>query len=214
MLSPCPIPLQGCISPVIGSGWQRFWAVTFSFLFSADITGYRITTTPTNGQQGYSLEEVVHADQSSCTFENLSPGLEYNVSVYTVKDDKESVPISDTIIPGNGKISCYLRVAVPIRVGINLLIPRWLSVSNYVWDLILTSQPHSLEPWRQSHYLDKCLLLTLLDSLCFTGMLFVAMGMQCSGSHGINSVLSAHVEILLKQCHMSVLSTNRRKVIW
>ncbi|XP_021119122.1 fibronectin isoform X6 [Heterocephalus glaber] len=64
-----------------------------------DITGYRITTTPTNGQQGYSLEEVVHADQSSCIFENLSPGLEYNVSVYTVKDDKESVPISDTIIP-------------------------------------------------------------------------------------------------------------------
>ncbi|XP_059961717.1 fibronectin isoform X3 [Mesoplodon densirostris] len=64
-----------------------------------DITGYRITTTPTNGQQGYSLEEVVHADQSSCTFENLSPGLEYNVSVYTVKDDKESVPISDTIMP-------------------------------------------------------------------------------------------------------------------
>ncbi|XP_035941200.1 fibronectin isoform X12 [Halichoerus grypus] len=64
-----------------------------------DITGYRITTTPLTGQQGYSLEEVVHADQSSCTFENLSPGLEYNVSVYTVKDDKESVPISDTIIP-------------------------------------------------------------------------------------------------------------------
>ncbi|XP_010614318.1 fibronectin isoform X5 [Fukomys damarensis] len=64
-----------------------------------DITGYRITTTPTNGQQGYSLEEVVHADQSSCIFESLSPGLEYNVSVYTVKDDKESVPISDTIIP-------------------------------------------------------------------------------------------------------------------
>ncbi|XP_047398950.1 fibronectin isoform X9 [Sciurus carolinensis] len=64
-----------------------------------DITGYKITTTPTNGQLGYSLEEMVPAHQSSCTFENLSPGLEYNVSVYTVKDEKESVPISDTIIP-------------------------------------------------------------------------------------------------------------------
>ncbi|XP_060008151.1 fibronectin isoform X5 [Lagenorhynchus albirostris] len=88
-----------CSLSLIGSGSQMFWAVTSSFLFSPDITGYRITTTPTNGQQGYSLEEVVHADQSSCTFENLSPGLEYNVSVYTVKDDKESVPISDTIMP-------------------------------------------------------------------------------------------------------------------
>ncbi|XP_017531651.3 fibronectin isoform X10 [Manis javanica] len=76
---------------VLTVSWQRST--------TPDITGYRITTTPTNDQQGYSLEEVVHADQSSCTFENLSPGLEYNVSVYTVKDDKESVPISDTIIP-------------------------------------------------------------------------------------------------------------------
>lgn len=94
-------------STLIQPGSQMLCAVTASFLSSLDITGYRITTTPTNGQQGYSLEEVVHADQSSCTFENLSPGLEYNVSVYTVKDDKESAPISDTIIPGNGTISSY-----------------------------------------------------------------------------------------------------------
>uniref|UniRef100_P02751-12 Isoform 12 of Fibronectin n=1 Tax=Homo sapiens TaxID=9606 RepID=P02751-12 len=66
-----------------------------------DITGYRITTTPTNGQQGNSLEEVVHADQSSCTFDNLSPGLEYNVSVYTVKDDKENSPVQEFTVPGS-----------------------------------------------------------------------------------------------------------------
>ncbi|XP_075386168.1 fibronectin isoform X1 [Tenrec ecaudatus] len=63
------------------------------------ISGYRITATPTNGQQGYSLEEIVHEDQSSWTFDNLNPGLEYNISVYTVKDNKESAPISDTVTP-------------------------------------------------------------------------------------------------------------------
>lgn len=111
MPGPEPISLCGSIIPhsLMCSGSRILHAVTPSFPFSPDISGYRITTTPTNGQQGYSLEEVVHADQSSCTFENLSPGLEYNVSVYTVKDDKESAPISDTIIPGNGKISCYLQ---------------------------------------------------------------------------------------------------------
>ncbi|XP_061463690.1 fibronectin isoform X3 [Rhineura floridana] len=64
---------------------------------SPDITGYRITTVPTNGQQGYTLEEQVEAEHTTCIFENLSPGVEYNVSVYTVKDDQESFPISETI---------------------------------------------------------------------------------------------------------------------
>lgn len=108
-LSPFPFAGPSLESSLMCPASQMLCAVTSSFLFFLDITGYRITTTPLNGQQGYSLEEVVHADQSSCTFENLSPGLEYNVSVYTIKDDKESVPISDTIIPGNGKISCYRK---------------------------------------------------------------------------------------------------------
>ncbi|XP_066482798.1 fibronectin isoform X2 [Tiliqua scincoides] len=71
--------------------------VTWERSTTPDITGYRITSIPTYGQQGYTLDEVVNEDQTTLTVENLSPGVEYNVSVYTVKGNQESLPISETI---------------------------------------------------------------------------------------------------------------------
>ncbi|XP_065110229.1 fibronectin 1b isoform X1 [Paramisgurnus dabryanus] len=65
-----------------------------------DITGYRISCTPTNGQRGNSLEEFVSKEETSGTFESLSPGIEYNVSVYTLKNHLESEPISTTVTQG------------------------------------------------------------------------------------------------------------------
>ncbi|XP_059409525.1 fibronectin 1b isoform X5 [Carassius carassius] len=90
-LSP-PTDLNVVSNPVTGEINVR-WSSTKS----PDITGYRVTCTPTNGQHGNTIEESVRGHETACTLENLSPGVEYNVSVYTVKNHLESEPISTTI---------------------------------------------------------------------------------------------------------------------
>ncbi|XP_067298315.1 fibronectin 1b isoform X2 [Pseudorasbora parva] len=90
-LSP-PTDLNVVSNPVNGNLNVR-WSRTNS----PDITGYRVTCIPTNGQRGSTQEEFVQGQETSCTLDNLSPGVEYNVSVYTVKNHLESEPVSTTI---------------------------------------------------------------------------------------------------------------------
>uniref|UniRef100_A0AAX7TXG0 Fibronectin n=1 Tax=Astatotilapia calliptera TaxID=8154 RepID=A0AAX7TXG0_ASTCA len=61
------------------------------------ITSYRVTSRPTNGQRGYSLEEIVAVDQTSVVLEHLTLGMEYNISVFATKDNVESSPVSTIV---------------------------------------------------------------------------------------------------------------------
>lgn len=73
------------------------------------VTGYRVTSTPTNDQRGNSLEEFVPADQTFILLESLSPGVEYNVSVFTTKDHSESAPVSTVVRQGTCTVLHYWR---------------------------------------------------------------------------------------------------------
>uniref|UniRef100_A0A3Q2VV14 Fibronectin n=1 Tax=Haplochromis burtoni TaxID=8153 RepID=A0A3Q2VV14_HAPBU len=96
VVTPLSPPTDLNLKPNPGTGGVT---VEWNGASTPDITGYRVTCTPTDGQQGNSVEEFVEGGENSCTLENLSPGVEYNISVVAVKDEMESTPVSTVITP-------------------------------------------------------------------------------------------------------------------
>lgn len=83
---------------------------------SAGITSYRVTSRPTNGQRGYSLEEIVAVDQTSVVLEHLTLGMEYNISVFATKDNVESSPVSAIVTTGRSQRKSFTRGRKPQRL--------------------------------------------------------------------------------------------------
>ncbi|XP_078085035.1 fibronectin-like [Mustelus asterias] len=71
--------------------------VTWEVAPSSDITGYRVTSVPRKGESGSTLEEFIEPGQTYWTPEKLTPGIEYNISIYTIKNGKESRPVTTVI---------------------------------------------------------------------------------------------------------------------
>uniref|UniRef100_A0A671N144 Fibronectin n=1 Tax=Sinocyclocheilus anshuiensis TaxID=1608454 RepID=A0A671N144_9TELE len=134
-LSP-PTDLNVVSNPVTGELNVR-WSRTKS----PDITGYRVTCTPVNGQRGNTLEEIVRGHETSCTLENLSPGVEYNVSVYTVKNHLESEPVSATITQDVPKVGDLSFVDfTDTTIGIRWTLLNYPAVTGYHITVVTADQ--------------------------------------------------------------------------
>ncbi|XP_078721968.1 tenascin-X-like isoform X1 [Lampetra fluviatilis] len=71
--------------------------ITWQRVSSPGLTGYRVRGVPLHGQQGNWLDELVRYDQTSLVLDSLTPGVQYNITIASVKDDLESNPFSTTL---------------------------------------------------------------------------------------------------------------------
>ncbi|KAK0132943.1 Fibronectin [Merluccius polli] len=78
----------------------RSWTVSWSRSKTPGLTGYRVMSHGSSTAQD-SLEELVRPDQTSWTLEDLSPGVEYEISVVAVKGEQTSKPVSTTVTPAD-----------------------------------------------------------------------------------------------------------------
>uniref|UniRef100_A0AAY4DV08 Fibronectin n=1 Tax=Denticeps clupeoides TaxID=299321 RepID=A0AAY4DV08_9TELE len=135
---------------------------------STDISGYRVTCTPMDGQRGNSVEQFVRAGETSCTLENLSPGVEYNISVFTVKDQLESGPVSTKVtqaIPAPTNL--HFGEVGPDSMRVSWTIPRSTEITRFIIRYHPANQDDDIEEMNVGSTTDTVVLPNLHPDTVF-----------------------------------------------
>ncbi|XP_055494286.1 fibronectin-like isoform X3 [Leucoraja erinacea] len=75
------------------SGKKMYWEEGLT----PDVTGYRVRATPKPGQPGNLIEEILEPHINYWTLDKLAPGVDYDISVFSVKGLMESLPLTTEI---------------------------------------------------------------------------------------------------------------------